>query len=233
MYCNQVKFIFASCHPFYDEHFESVSFSYPGQWLAVSSSEELDAALEFHSPAYIFFIHWNWKVGPEILNQYECVCFHMTDVPYGRGGSPLQNLIVTGHEHTVISALRMEEEMDAGPVYAKRPMSLDGRAEEIYARAGSICIDIIQWIIEEEPVPEPQLGEPILFKRRKPSQSEMPVSGSLRTIYDHIRMLDAPSYPLAFVKHGGFRLEFSNAQLLDDEVIASVVIKIRTEKTES
>ncbi len=26
--------------------------------------------------------------------KFECVCFHMTDVPYGRGGSPLQNLII-------------------------------------------------------------------------------------------------------------------------------------------
>jgi hypothetical protein len=40
-------------------------------------------------------------------------------------------------------------------------------------------------------------------------------------------MLDAPSYPLAFVDRGNFRFEFSHAQLVDNEVIAKVVIKTR------
>lgn len=202
----------------------------PGKWLYVSREDELLQALGANLPRYIFFLHWNWRVPAEIWSRFECVCFHMTDVPYGRGGSPLQNLIAAGHEQTMVSALRMVEEMDAGPVYAKRPMSLAGRAEEIYARAGAISIDIIQWMIETEPVPEPQLGEPILFKRRKPAQSELPVAGDMRTIYNHIRMLDAPSYPLAFIEYGGFQLEFSNAQLLDGEVVARVVIKMRPEK---
>lgn len=210
--------------------FNALANKCPGKWLYVSSEDELLQALGRESPRYIFFLHWNWRVPAEIWSRFECVCFHMTDVPYGRGGSPLQNLIVAGYEQTVVSALRMVEEMDAGPVYAKRPMPLAGRAEEIYARAGAICIDIIQWMIEAEPVPEPQLGEPVLFKRRKPAQSELPVAGDMRTIYNHIRMLDAPSYPSAFLEYGGFRLEFSNAQLSDGEVAARVVIRMRPEK---
>ena len=48
------------------------------------------------TPRYIFFLHWDWRVPHVIWQQHECVCFHMTDVPYGRGGSPLQNLILEG-----------------------------------------------------------------------------------------------------------------------------------------
>jgi methionyl-tRNA formyltransferase len=40
----------------------------------------------------------------------------MTDLSYGSVGSPLQNLIVAGHEQTLFSALRMVAEMDADPV---------------------------------------------------------------------------------------------------------------------
>ena len=29
----------------------------------------------------------------EIHENYKCIIFHMTDLPFGRGGSPLQNLI--------------------------------------------------------------------------------------------------------------------------------------------
>jgi methionyl-tRNA formyltransferase len=57
----------------------------------------------------------------------------MTDIPYGRGGSPLQNLIARRRKKkTKLSALRMVEELDAGPVYTKTNISLMGRAEEIY-----------------------------------------------------------------------------------------------------
>ncbi len=210
--------------------FNALTNNSPGKWIYVSSEDELLEALRCESPRYIFFLHWNWRVPMKIWNCFECVCFHMTDVPYGRGGSPLQNLILAGHDKTMVSALRMVEEMDAGPVYAKRPMLLAGRAEEIYARASAICIDIILWMIEAEPVPKPQLGEPVLFKRRKPVQSELPVFGDVSRIYNHIRMLDAPSYPRAFVDHGEFRIVFSNAQLMDGEVEARAVIKLLSEK---
>jgi methionyl-tRNA formyltransferase len=149
----------------------------------------------------------------------------MTDVPYGRGGSPLQNLIMDGKTETQVTALRMTEEMDAGPVYTKRPMSLEGRAEEIYLRAGAISWDLVLWMIANKPKPIPQKGEVTLFRRRKCEQSEFPLQGELEGVYDHIRMLDAPTYPLVFIKHGSFHLEFHHADLQGDELRACVVIR--------
>lgn len=218
-------YIVAGCKDWNRRDFQTLAKDRPERWLFVSNEAELLETLSREVPRYVFFLHWNWRVPGEIWRRFECVCFHMTDVPYGRGGSPLQNLIVAGHAETVVTALQMVEEMDAGPVYAKRPLSLSGRAEEIYARAGVVCIDIIRWMVEAEPVPVPQSGESVLFKRRKPEQSELPAAGDMRTLYNHIRMLDAPGYPLAYVEHGEFRLEFSNAQLTGDEVVARVVMR--------
>jgi methionyl-tRNA formyltransferase len=220
------SYIIASCKSWHRSGFEYLSRQEEGQWIWVASMGELLLSVkDVPGLRYIFFLHWNWDVPVEIWSRYECVCFHMTDVPYGRGGSPLQNLIVAGHESTKLSALRMVDEMDAGPVYAKREMTLDGRAEDIYMRAGALSFEIIRWMVRNEPVPVAQQGEPVMFKRRKPQQSLLPMDGSLQTVYDHIRMLDAPTYPHGFVKHGGFRLEFSNAQLQDDEIVARVVIR--------
>jgi methionyl-tRNA formyltransferase len=173
---------------------------------------------------YIFFLHWNWMVPETIWENYECVCFHMTDVPYGRGGSPLQNLIVRGHKNTKLTALKMINEMDAGPVYTKRDLSLEGTAEEIYLRAGVLSFEIIKWMIATQPEPVPQTGESVVFKRRRPAQSELPETGEVTAVYDHIRMLDAPTYPPAFVEHGSFVIEFSNAEVKNDEITASVRI---------
>lgn len=140
-------------------------------------------------------------------------------------GSPLQNLIAAGKTETKVSALRMSDEMDAGPVYDKRPMELAGRAEEIYLRAGKLCWEMIRRIIAVEPQAHPQSGEVTIFRRRRPEQSVLPTGGSLQKVYDHIRMLDAPTYPLAYVKHGEFHLALSHARVVGDEIHASVVIR--------
>jgi len=152
----------------------------------------------------------------------------MTDVPYGRGGSPLQNLIVRGHTETTLTALRMVKEVDAGPVYAKRPLSLEGTAHQIYLRAGEISFDIIKWIIANEPQPVVQQGKPEIFKRRTSEQNELPEKGTIKTLYDHVRMLDAPTYPHAFVNHGEFTIEFSNAEIDKEEMTATVRIRRRS-----
>lgn len=220
------KYIIASSKPWHRQQLEAL-LQPADYWDWVASPNELLDAVERVQPRYVFFLHWHWLVPESIWSYHECVCFHMTDVPYGRGGSPLQNLIVAGMTETMLTALRMVESVDTGPVYAKRPMSLEGRAEEIYIRAGKLSFEIMQWMVKTKPKPVPQTGEIVSFQRRKPEQSKLPASGSLTAIYDHIRMLDAPTYPLAFIDHGDFRIEFSSAELQGDVLHATVAFHKR------
>jgi methionyl-tRNA formyltransferase len=148
----------------------------------------------------------------------------MADVPYGRGGSPLQNLIARGHKETMLTALRMVKELDAGPVYLKRPLSLRGRAQDIFERMADLCYEMIAEIVRTQPEPTPQTGQPTLFARRTPEMSALPAQGSVEALYDHIRMLDAETYPLASLEHGDFGIEFTRAELIEDTVRAQVVI---------
>ncbi len=203
---------------------ESIS-ALPGRWTFVGerSGLRLDE-LRAVDPRYVFFLHWSWIVPEDILQAYECVGFHMTDLPYGRGGSPLQNLILRGKEETSLTGFRMTEEMDAGPVYLKRGLSLEGSAEEIYLRMSFLASEMIGQIIQEEPGPTPQEGEVVTFKRRRPEQSQVPDLASLRRLYDFIRMLDAEGYPKAFVEQGGFRYELSDATLGEEGLEAVVKV---------
>jgi methionyl-tRNA formyltransferase len=157
----------------------------------------------------------------------------MTDLPFGRGGSPLQNLIVRGHSETVLTALRMTEELDAGPVYLKTRLNLDGSASEIYGRAADLVFDLIGKIVADQPTPKPQQGEVVSFERRKPEDSRLPQRGSLEQLFDHIRMLDAETYPTAFIDSGDYRLEFENAKLDDGVLRAQVAVRIRTDESKT
>jgi len=199
--------------------------SLPGHWHLITDPAELSLErVRELNPRYIFFPHWSWRVPKAILEAAECVCFHMTDVPYGRGGTPLQNLIVRDHTETVLTALQMVKEMDAGPVYWKRPLALHGSAAEIYERGAHLAYEMMEHLVTHEPTPDPQTGEVTLFSRRGPQDSELPEDGDAQAIYDHIRMLDADTYPRAFLKRGGLRLEFSDARLVDGRVVARVEI---------
>lgn len=139
----------------------------------------------------------------------------------------MQNLIVRGHEDTVITALRCVEDIDAGPIYLKRPLNLNGSAEEIFLRADRIIESMIVTLIEERPAAIPQSGEPTFFKRRRPEQGDWSDAKHLGAVFDRIRMLDAKGYPPAFVDIGPFRLEFSRAARRTDTVEADVRIRLR------
>lgn len=170
----------------------------------------------------IFVPFYSKKIPKEIYEKYEVIIFHMTDVPYGRGGSPLQNLIKRGHSLTKIAALQCTDNLDAGDVYLKEMLSLDGTAEEIYKRAGLIIEDMMWRIAKMNIVPKPQIGTVTKFKRRKPAQSEIVTECGLTELYDHIRMLDAPDYPKAFVEYNNYRLEFTGARLENGKLTANV-----------
>ena len=221
-------------HPWNRRDFDMLLKNSPGRWVFIQSEDELALlAGDSRDFRYMFFLHWSQKVTKEMLEACECICFHMTDVPYGRGGSPLQNLVARGHRETMLTALRMTEAFDAGPVYMKQPLSLEGStAEEIYQRASRLSCQMALCIATDEPKPVPQQGEPVVFKRRTPDQSRIPMDvSSLHALFDHIRMLDAEGYPRAFLEHGPLRLEFSRAALYNGRVVADV--KIQWVKKES
>lgn len=219
-------YIVAAIRPWNIQTFHDVINYYPGTWHLMTDPEELTPArIKKLKPRYIFFPHWSYFVPASILEIAECVCFHETDVPFGRGGSPIQNLIVRGYKETKITALKMTQELDAGPVYLKRHLSLDGLAEEIFIRSARIVADMIKEIATTEPQPKGQKGKNVKFQRRTPEQSVIPSKlNNMDELFDHLRMLDAAEYPKAFIEHGGFRYEFSRPALRTGTIEADVRI---------
>ncbi len=200
------------------------------EFVSITEPAELTAeALEAIDPSYVFLPHWSHRIDASVYDRFECVIFHMTDLPFGRGGSPLQNLIARGFDDTRISALRCVGEMDAGPVYLKRDLSLLGSAEEIYLRASRIMEEMIVELLSTSPAPVPQSGEPTLFKRRRPDEGDLIEATTLDRVFDMIRMLDAEGYPKAFLRVGPFKLAFSRASRKSEAVVADVEIALAEE----
>ena len=206
--------------------FENSIRHFPGDWHLVSEEALLNLDyLRAIGPKAIFFPHWNWKVSKEIVSSFECVAFHAAPLPFGKGGSPIQNLIARGFSETKLTAFRMKPGFDDGDIYLQRDLSLSGSAHEIFLRISKLAASMIKDIITDWPTPVPQVGEAVTFKRRTPEQSRLDATPDLQKIYDHIRMLDAPEYPRAFIEIEGARIEFSDAELLDGSVRATATFR--------
>ena len=219
-----MNFILLSEKKWHCELFNNLSNQIPGSWKWIQCKKEFNfEELDIFKPDYIFIPHWSYIIPELIYSQFICIVFHMTDLPYGRGGSPLQNLIIRGHKMTKISAIKVDKGIDTGPVYLKMPVSLSGTAEEIFVRASKLIEIMIKSIINGNLVAIEQIGEPVLFVRRSPEDGDIANCENIDQVYDFIRMLDCEGYPNAFLELGKFRLEFNNAIINTDRTIISNV----------
>jgi len=190
-------------------------------------SHEADLSLKVLNalkPDYVFFPHWSWIVAKELHEAFNCIVFHTSPLPYGRGGTPIQNLILEGFKETPVCALRMTDGLDAGDIYLSSTVSLSGTLTSIFSRINDTVNKLIAEIIEKNPIPSPQSGEPYVFKRLTSCDNEIPAGLKLEEVYDRIRMVDHAEYPSAFIIYGDIKIEFSNAQLAENsmEVVCSM-----------
>lgn len=228
------RIVIAAAHERYDALEKALCELDRYKVLRVRSREDLTVeSLETFRADIVFFSHWSWRIPAPVFEGFECVVFHMTDVPFGRGGSPLQNLVVRGIENTMLTALRCTQEIDAGPVYLKQPLSTLGTAEEVFMRASLLMFPMVTRIVDECIEPQAQSGEPEFFQRRKPEQGNLQAVNSLAGLHDFIRMLDADGYPNAFLDVGAFRLHFRRSSLSPDSVKADVVFTYLNQKDPS
>jgi methionyl-tRNA formyltransferase len=174
-------------------------------------------------PKYIFFPHWSWIIPKEIYNNFDCVVFHMTDLPYGRGGSPFQNLIVREVYDTKISALKVDDGLDTGDIYLKEDFNISkGSATENFTKLSNIIFEkMIPKLLLTNLIPQKQVGEIVNFKRITPAESNINTWESkwIDKLYDFIRMLDAEGYPKAFSQIDNLKIEYTNVEKKDKKLI--------------
>tara|TARA_B100000519_G_scaffold191899_1_gene192774 strand:+ start:3591 stop:4274 length:684 start_codon:yes stop_codon:yes gene_type:complete len=224
-----MSFIIVYSRPWYKNLPRKLEKRTGKSFVGIDNKKDLNRdSLNRINPEHMFFPHWSYLIPEEIYKNFNCIIFHMTDLPYGRGGSPLQNLIVRGHKNTMISAIQCVKDFDAGPVYLKKPLSLEGNAKDIFTRASHIIEEMIIEILDTNPKPVAQKGKVVKFTRRKMEDGDLRNAESLDEVYNYIRMLDADGYPPAFVRFGDYKLEFSRASQEAGAVDANVKITKET-----
>lgn len=92
------------------------------------------------------------------------VNLHFSLLPRWRGASPVQHAILAGDPVTGVTVIRMDEELDTGPVLARREQAIrpDDDAGSLGARLAAIGADVVAEVLlglaEGRVIPTPQSG---------------------------------------------------------------------------
>lgn len=195
-----------------------------GNWHLISNQKNLTyQKIKKINPQKIFFPHWSWRIPDKILNNFNCIAFHASNLPYGKGGSPIQNQILKNKKETYLSSFKITDKLDSGPIYYKKKLSLNGSASIIYKNSANIIYEMIKKIIKFEIKPKSQKGKGSFFKRN--TNNSIKKSDTINTIYNKIRMLDAETYPNAFLKFNKIKIEFNKPKKKRNKIFCQCVVE--------
>ena len=205
--------------------FKSLSDRPNEEWLFVTEKDFFKNLIT-KDITKIFFYHWNHMVPQSVYRKYECINLHTSNLPDGKGGSPIQNQIMDDVIVTKVNALQISDDgLDAGPTYCAQEVTLQGSLSDIWQMISRISYKLISRIIEEDlsSCPQPS-GDYVVYKRRKDNAIPFGETDSLKHVYDFIRMLDDETYPSPYLNVGGFKLEFNRSHFNGEKIHADVII---------
>ena len=219
------KYVIACSKRWFIDH--QIRFVSLKKFVLITEKKKLNLKnLKKINPKYIFFPHWSFILKQEIYKNYYCIGFHSSDLPNGRGGSPIQNQILKGKKNTKITSIKYNQLLDSGDWIYKTKLNLSGDLDDIFKRSSKIIKNQINMIIKNKFKLKKQKGKIYKFKRLKISNSEIKKNESkLINIYDKIRMLDSEEYPRAYFKLGKIRIELSEAKYLKNKILCKAILK--------
>ena len=137
-------------------------------------------------------------------NDYNLV-IHESDLPLGKGWSPLTWQVLEGKNEIPVTLFEAVESVDAGEIYAKEYLKLNGSEllPEIKDKQGKITIKLILLFLENFPmIGKKQLGESTFYDRRKAEDSKLDINKSIADQFNLLRVCDNERYPAYFSYKG-------------------------------
>jgi methionyl-tRNA formyltransferase len=133
------------------------------------------------------------------------IVIHGSDLPKGRGWSPLTWQVEAGKNKIPITLFEAFEKCDAGEYYIKDFIQLDGTEliDELREKLANKVVGLVEKYLSSYPKKAiPQKGKPTYYKRRKPEHSKLNVNKSIKGQFNKMRVADNERYPLHFCIRG-------------------------------
>jgi methionyl-tRNA formyltransferase len=183
-----------------------------------SSKEEILVTTEksnLKGGNFLILISVTEVFSPELIANYDhALVVHGSDLPNGRGWSPIIWQLLSGQQDFTLSLIEATNPVDSGRIWNKikfqiLPNALFGEIQNAIAEN---TIKLISDVIDnhDSVSPQEQIGEVTYFKRRTPADSELDPRKSIEENFDLIRVSDPVRYPAFFELRGKrYRLQIS------------------------
>ena len=133
---------------------------------------------------------------------------HSSDLPAGKGWSPLTWQILEGKNDITSTLFEAVEAVDAGVIYLQETIQFAGHelTDELHAAQGESIKRLVLEFVEKYPAiiekGRVQSGEESFYPRRKLEDSQLDVNKTIADQFDLLRVVDNERYP-AFFTHRG------------------------------
>ena len=144
---------------------------------------------------------------------------HESNLPEGRGWSPLSWKILEGKNVIPISLFEAGEGIDSGAIYLQDEIIFTGDelVGELRQKQADSSLALCRRFLEDYKSviagAKPQVGDPTFYKKRTPNDSEIDVNKSIASQFDLLRIVDNEKYPAFF----NYRNKKYLLKIYDDE----------------
>jgi len=138
-----------------------------------------------------------------VKNKHNLVV-HESDLPNGKGWSPLTWQVLEGKNDIPICLIEAGEQVDSGKIYIKEVIRFNGNEllDELHFHQGEKTIAMCRQFIKKYPeiinTAVSQIGEGTFYTKRTPKDSELDPTKTLQEQFNLLRVVDNERYPAFF-----------------------------------
>lgn len=134
------------------------------------------------------------------------IVIHASDLPKGRGWSPMTWQILEGKNEITVSLFEATSKVDAGVIYLQEKLIFEGHEllPELQEKLSNVIVKLAKKFVEIYPKIEgkEQIGEPTYYPKRTPKDSELDIHKTIEEQFNLLRVCDNEQYPAFFIKNG-------------------------------
>jgi methionyl-tRNA formyltransferase len=156
----------------------------------------------------LFLISCSQIVRPELRGRYRhALVVHASDLPKGRGWSPLVWQVLEGRSEIAVTLLEADDPVDSGKIWSKRWLRFEGHElfDEINQALFQAELELMDLAIAHCDVIQAQAQDSeqaSWYPRRRPEDSRLDPQQPLASQFDLLRVTDPERYPAYFELRG-------------------------------
>lgn len=139
------------------------------------------------------------------LNDYNIV-IHASDLPKGKGFSPLQWQILEGNDNITLTLFNAVSDLDAGDYFFKDTLCFEGHEllDELHCKMGGKIMEMAEKFVNDfaKMIPKKQQGQSSFYPQRTEKDDMLDPSKSIIENFNHLRIANNKDYPLFFEYKG-------------------------------